>query len=300
MHLAQQIQTLFELPQLQLEHLDIPVNDVVKIITPSAIFALKIYNTGSRTLQDVQWELDLTEHLVKHGAPVVRPVRGKHGYVETLTVEGQARAAALFEWLPGAKPQPSHQIYTALGEAAARIHTAADSFKPPWTRDTYDATRLIDEQIQRMKRHLVEADRYDNMMMLSARLQTYIADPKLNQGFCHMDLTLDNVHQHNGALTVFDFDSSGWSWRAIEAWGVLRFSDEYFHDWLQGYRTVRPFSAHDESAVAAFGIVGDIRNIVWKLGEARSSRGKPQLTAADLPTIVDGWLAWEQEKILHK
>jgi hypothetical protein len=46
-------------------------------------------------------------------------------------------------------------------------------------------------------------------------------------------------------------------------------------------------------AVAAFGILGDLRVVAWKLGVAASSRGTPLLTVRDLPAIVDGWLDWE-------
>ena len=79
----------------------------------------------------------------------------------------------------------------------------------------------------------------------------------------------------------------------LEPYGVLLTADRYFQDWLSGYRAVRPFSAADESAVTAFAIVGDLRNVAWKLGFADSSRGDPLLTTADLPAVVDGWLKWE-------
>ena len=42
-----------------------------------------------------------------------------------------------------------------------------------------------------------------------------------------MDLTLDNVHRNGDTLTVFDFDSSGKCWRAIEPHGVMRYSMEF-------------------------------------------------------------------------
>ncbi len=116
-----------------------------------------------------------------------------------------------------------------------------------------------------------------------------------------MDLTLDNVHLADD-LTVVDFDSAGTCWRAVEPWGVLRFSATYFQAWLAGYRTARHFGIPDEAAssgipdeaaVAAFGIVGDLRVVAWKLGVAASSRGSPLLAVGDLAAIVDGWLDWE-------
>jgi hypothetical protein len=54
-----------------------------------------------------------------------------------------------------------------------------------------------------------------------------------------------------------------------------------------------PFGRPDEAAVAAFGILGDLRVVAWKLGVAASSRGSPLLAVRDLSAIVDGWLDWE-------
>jgi Ser/Thr protein kinase RdoA (MazF antagonist) len=179
-----------------------------------------------------------------------------------------------------------------LGEAAARIHRAADGVAPSAARETYDAAVLVDEQLQRMDRLLVQADRWRQAVALGERLKRRLAETTLDRGICHMDLTLDNVHLAED-LTVFDFDSARTCWRAVEPWGVLRSSAAYLQAWLAGYRTARPFSAADEAAVAAFGIVGDLRVVAWKLGVAVSSRGAPLLGVPDLPAIVDGWLDWE-------
>ena len=84
---------------------------------------------------------------------------------------------------------------------------------------------------------------------------------------------------------------------AIEPYRILKLSNDYFKAWLEGYRSICSFSKANEKAVAAFGIIGDIRSIVWDLGLATSSRDKPLLLAGDLPKIVGDWLEWEREKI---
>ncbi|HLZ14562.1 MAG TPA: phosphotransferase [Candidatus Saccharimonadales bacterium] len=297
MNIEQQIETHYGLKDVICKHLNTPVNDVVAVTTSSGKFALKLYNTASRTAKEVQWELNLVAHLLRHGAPVVRPVRGTHGYVGAFMLDGQERTAALYEWAPGEKPKAAHDTYVLLGEEAARIHNAADSFTAAAGRDNYDAALLIDEQLERMKPLLTQAGQWQAMTALSERLKRLIANPSLDYGICHMDLTLDNVHRTGDTLTVFDFDSAGTSWRALEPHGVLRFSKDYFKDWLQGYRSVRSFSEDDERAVAAFGIIGDLRVVAWKLGVAKSSRGKPLLTVDGLPAVVEKWVKWEREHI---
>lgn len=297
MTLESQIRDLFGLVNPRLEHLNTLVNDVVAVTAESGKFALKLYNPRARTGKDVQWELDLVTHLVEHGAPAARPVRGKHGYAETVTVDGQERVAAVFEWAPGAKPKPSQATYVLLGETAARVHQAADAFRPAWMRFAHDADSIIDGPIERMRRHLTAAGRYDEVAALGARLKDRISDPALDRGICHMDLTLDNVHVHDGALTAFDFDSAGYCWRAIEPYGVLRFSDDYFRAWLDGYRSVRSFGVADEEAVSAFAVIADLEIVAWKLGASPTSRGEPLMTDNDLPETVEGWLDWEQTRL---
>lgn len=299
MNLEQHLKSSFGLSNIQCEYLNTPTNDVFAVTTPTGRFALKLYHL-QRTVAQVQWEVDLIIHLLSKGAPVAKPIRGKHGYVEAWHVDGRDRATVLFAWVPGEKPQPARDTYMLLGQAAARIHYAADTFTSLFTRESYDAHLLIDEQLRRMQGHLLEAQRWEQVVALGARLKQVIADPALDRGICHMDLTLDNVHLHGEGMTVFDFDSAGACWRAIEPHHILRASKAYFEAWLDGYRSVRLFSRHNEQAVAAFGIIGDLRVVAWDLGVARSSRGQPLLGSADLPGIVDTWLAWEREQVRER
>ncbi len=291
MALAGELIERYQLHDVGLVDLGALVNDVVAVTAAEGEFALKLYQR-TRTLQAVQWEVDLLIHLHRRGTPVAQPVRGRNGYLQGFDLDGQQRVAVLFAWAPGAKPAPSHQTYRLLGEAAARIHCAADGFPPTPSRENYDATVLVDDQLQRMRPLLLRAGRWRAARALGERMQQRLAEPSLDRGICHMDLTLDNVHVAED-LTVFDFDSAGTCWRAVEPWGVLRFSASYFRTWLAGYRTVRPFGSADEAAVAAFGIVADLPVVAWKLGVAESSRGTPLLAVRDLPAIVDGWLDWE-------
>ncbi|GLV60850.1 hypothetical protein KDH_76690 [Dictyobacter sp. S3.2.2.5] len=296
MDLEQQIVNQFGLSAVICEPLNTPTNDVIAVTTRTGRFALKIYHL-QRTPDEVQWEVDLVTHLMRNGAPVARPVRGRHGYVEGLRVDGRDRVAVLFEWAPGEKPAPTRDTYALLGKAAARIHRAADTFTSSLPRENYDAHTLIDEQLQRMSRHLKEAQQWEQAVALGERLKGVIADPALDRGVCHIDLTLDNVHRHGEEITVFDFDSAGACWRAIEPHAILCSSRTLFDAWLDGYRSLRPFERLNEQAVAAFCIIGNLRGVAWDLGVAISSRGEPRLGSADLPGVVDAWLDWERQHL---
>lgn len=297
MTIAEQVEKYFGLREVVCEDLHTPANDVFSVTTLTTRFALKLYNPQSRKVADVQWELELIAHLIKNNAPVVRPVMGKNGYVETFVVDGQDRAAVLFEWARGEKPQSSNETYELLGKAAGCIHAAADTFITSFERDSYDVEALIDGPLGRMKEFLVAAERWQQVSDMGERLKRVVQNPDLDWGICHMDLTLDNVYYDGDVITVFDFDSSAASWRAIEPHKVLRLSQEYFAAWLNGYRSVRSFKQGDEDAVASFGIIGDLRVVAWDLGVATSSRGTPKIGIPELTAIADGWLDWESKKV---
>jgi Ser/Thr protein kinase RdoA (MazF antagonist) len=136
--LARHVARRYKLHDVGLRHLGTPVNDVFAVTSAEGEFALKLYHRN-RTLTAVQWEIDLLIHLYRRGAPVVQPIHGRNGYLEHLTVDRQQYVAAFFTWAAGSKPTPGDETYGLLGEAAARIHRAADSFAPSAVRENYDA-----------------------------------------------------------------------------------------------------------------------------------------------------------------
>lgn len=296
---SRQLEDCYGLNSPACRDLNTLANYAIEVTSNVGHYALKLYNPASRTGSDVQWEVDLTLHLIKNGAPVARPVEGSNGkHVQTFDIEGQEFATVLFEWVAGEKPKPELSTYTLIGKAAAHIHNAADTFTSELPREKYDAHELIDDQLERMKKPLEDSGQWQRVFDLSERMRRIITDPSLDYGIIHNDLTLDNVHLDGDKLMVFDLDSAAESWRAAEPWGVLRASEDRFKAWLEGYRSIREFSEADENAVAAFGIVEDIRNVVWKLGFAKSSRGEPLMQTADLPKVVDEWLEWERYNIV--
>lgn len=144
-----------------------------------------------------------------------------------------------------------------------------------------------------MSPSLREINRYEEMLKLGSRLAKRLENNSLDYGICHMDLKPDNIHIHNSEIVVFDFDSAGESWRAIEPYRDLEGSKEHFQKWLDGYREIRDFNSFNENAVPTFLIIGNLRNAVWNLGFAESSRGKPTLNAQDLDKMIDQWLKLE-------
>jgi hypothetical protein len=66
--------------------------------------------------------------------------------------------------------------------------------RPFTAREAYDAVVLVDDRLERMRQMLVQAGRCQTAVALGGPLKGRLAEPCLDRGICHMDLTLDNVH----------------------------------------------------------------------------------------------------------
>ena len=105
--LARELTERYQLHEVGLTDLGALVNDVVAVSAAEGEFALKVYHRN-RTLSAVQWEVDLLIHLHRRGAPVVPPIRGRNGYLEDFTVEGQQRVGRALRL--GARGQAQSRI----------------------------------------------------------------------------------------------------------------------------------------------------------------------------------------------
>lgn len=295
MTIEEQVYDYYGIQPTECINLNTLANDSFMVTAPNGKYALKIYNPKSRITDEIRWELELINHLIKNDAPIAKPVKSNGGFITKIELNQQKRDAILFEWALGEKPKAREETYILLGQSAAKIHQASDIFKSLLPREVYDINELIIEQLTRMRKPLTQAGEWQRMNKLCNRLKQRIMSSNLDKGICHMDLTLDNVHVYHDLMTVFDLDSAGYCWRSLEPYGVLLGSVDYFQAWLQGYRNIRQFSNENESAVYVFAIVGEIRNVTWKLGLARSSRGKPLLNYTELPNVIDKWLNWEEK-----
>jgi Ser/Thr protein kinase RdoA (MazF antagonist) len=216
--LASEIQRRYpQLAAVRARHAYSSVHDMVEVTADGQRYALKVYRSGVRSAEEIQWEVDLHRHLLSADAPVPGLVPGSTGYIETLRVGGEDRTAVLSAWAPGTKPPPSEKTYRLLGSAAAEIHAAAEDFESPFTRSsTFESE--VDQQLDLLRPLLDATGRWPDVAGLGDLLRRVIS-PDLERGICHNDLTLDNVHIDGERICVFDLDSAGEHWRASEPQG---------------------------------------------------------------------------------
>lgn len=228
------------------------------------IYYLRAYRPQWRTLADIQYELDVLNHLKQKGFPAAQPVAFEDGrfFCAVAAPEG-IRYLALFTEAPGKEisyEQNPESMAVRYGQAVAQMHTALTGFSSPHPRFHLDMDHYIDRSLRHIAPFL--SDRPDDWRYIQTfaeklrqRILALPADD-LEQGFCHGDLQGYHASVNaEGTLTFYDFDCGGMGWRAYDLAVFLwccRLQDAVSARWdsfLTGYRQIRPIRDLDMKAV---------------------------------------------------
>lgn len=282
-------------------------NDVFQITTTDrGVYYFKVYRRDWRSASEVAWGLRIQHHLLAQGVPIARPIERRDGSLLTVlhAPEGE-RAAVLYAQAPGAKPEPpfSNELYAQFGHAAAKLHAALDTIPDTTGEPPEDIETLVlaPGHILRTMFDSISDERQaiDAIVDRLAREIDHRSSA-LDWGICHGDLTLDNFTiTEEGAITFYDFDLAGVSWRARDPSGVYAYSRQAAHArdfwaaFLKGYREVRGFRVEDERATPLMHAVQQF----WDLGHevSRWSRWSGQWRVS--PKILSTRLVEIQEWI---
>ena len=209
--------------------------DTYKVHAGDDEYYLKVYRADRRTRTDVVEEVRLLNYLAEQGLSVARPVIRQDGqYVNQMAAPEGTRYSVLFEGARGVKGDDAkHAQSTAYGAMVARIHQCADRMREPYMRDHLDMRHLVDDNLTAIE-HLVRHRETDFTLILriaeGCKRQVAELLPKAQPeyGICIGDLHGGDVRYDEGNKpTLFDLDSSGCGWRALDM-GVYLAS----HSWM--------------------------------------------------------------------
>jgi Ser/Thr protein kinase RdoA (MazF antagonist) len=264
-------------------------NDVYLIRSADQRFVLKLYGLGWRAPAEVQWEIDLLQHLFASGVPVAAPIAARDRQsIQSIPTDAADRLAVLFAYAPGEKPQPPFSIalYEQFGQAIARVHAAADSFVAAQPRRALDTAVLIDEPMLLTAPLLTNAQDRAWLLALAELVKrriTSYATSGLDWGPIHGDASLDNLHViDDGTVILYDFDSGGPGWRAADLQGWAVDHAEYLPRWQafhRGYTHVRPLPEIDRLAAPYLTLAWDIWGLKIELERRVIARGPEQVQA---------------------
>lgn len=269
---------------LECRLLNLGLNDTYLVKTHDGQYILRVYRAGWRSVSEILYELDALLFLRRESHAVSVPLPRKDGsLIHPVTAPEGTRYVALFTYAPGEEPRyeadEEKEAYQ-YGKAAARIHTATETFQSSYQRFAIDLPYLLDRPLTSIQPFLTHrpAD-WQYLQTLAERLRHHVIGlplETLEQGFCHGDFHGGNAHlAEDHTVTFFDFDCCGWGWRAYDIavfrWEA-RLSEKEKERWLpflQGYREERHISESDLHATADFVALRHF----WLLGLHTSNGG---------------------------
>ena len=243
--------------------------DTYRIDAGDGAYYLKVYMFGRRTRLDVAEEVRLLNCLHRHGVSVARPVRRKDGlYINRLAAPEGTRYAVLFEAAHGVEEDGEDSRVEALGEMVARMHTCADRMRGTYRRKPLDTVHLIDDNLAAIAPFMAHrTEDFDLIVQIGEqcrkRIVQLLPKSKPEYGICHGDLHGGDVrYDERDTPVLFDFDSSGYGWRALDI-GVFLATANWMDITreaevrrqsqlavlLKGYSKIRKLSANERTAV---------------------------------------------------
>jgi len=243
-------------------------NDNYRIKAKRQDYAVRLYRLDWWPKKDIDEELRMLEVMRRNKLNVCRPVRNKNKqrYIKIKAPEG-IRFAVLFAFIPGQhlgfKIGTGTQELVQLGHRVAEMHTIADNMKQPVQRWTIGFDNVVNSFLENAPLVLGHREKdLKYLQGLASQLEEVILgqpEGAYNFGLCHGDLHIHNVMlQPDGEIALFDFDWSGYSWRAYDlatVWWALTRNNKSMTQWrafLRGYTQLRKLTKQEKKFMPWF------------------------------------------------
>jgi Ser/Thr protein kinase RdoA (MazF antagonist) len=243
---------------------------------------LRVHRLGYHTPAEIASELAWMDALRAEAGvrtPRVLPASDARRIVSVVDQSsGDERNCVRFEFLPGIEPaEDSVPHFAELGEITARMHRHARAWQRPagftrfhWDYDTAFGARprwgRWQDGIGVGPAELAVLGRLD--AALRARLAAFGTGPA-RYGLVHADTRLANLLVDGDAVSVIDFDDSGFSWYLYDIGTSVSFFEHQPHvpelvgAWLSGYRRVLGLPAEDEAEIWTFILFRRLLLVAW-------------------------------------
>jgi len=281
-------------PGAAVELLNVSENATFLVSDPDAgLSVLRVHRLGYHTEREIESELAWMDALRAEAGirtPRVLPARDGRRVVTVAERGGAvARHCVRFEFLPGSEPEgesggpleASH--FAELGEITARMHRHARQWaRPAWfTRFRWDYAAAFGDRPRwgRWQDGIgVGPSERQVLTRLDDALRTRLAafgTGSARYGLVHADTRLANLLVHDGAVSVIDFDDSGFSWYLYDLGTSVSFFEHspevpgLVDSWLDGYRKVGELTAEDQAEIWTFIMFRRLLLLAW-IGSHRS------------------------------
>ncbi len=242
--------------------------DTYQVLAGNTSYYLKVHRPERRSRHEVEEEVRLLHHLLDDGVGVCEPVASASGEsVLDISAPEGVRFAVLYRAVEGVSGTTgAHR--RALGRMVARMHQCADRIDPPYDRHCLELERVLDDNLEPIRGLM--ANRGDDYQLIEriashakALVTASLAPRPPEHGVCHGDLHGGDVlYPDDDRPVIFDFESSGTGWRALDI-AVFGGSVDWMDtseesqarrqrevgEFLEGYTSVRALTGGEEAVL---------------------------------------------------
>jgi Ser/Thr protein kinase RdoA (MazF antagonist) len=251
-------------------------NQVLEMRLPSARAALRLHRQGYQSPDAIRSELWWCGELARAGLPVPAAIPALDGSLLVRLEDG--RHASAIGWIEGealgeadrpfALPLPRVlELYHRLGGLLARVHRVTDSLSlPPWfTRPRWDRDGLVGEAPfwGRFWDHpFASPDQRQVLVRARDALRERLEGPV---GLIHADVLRENVLVRGGAVSLIDFDDSGFGFRLHDlGTALLQTVGHPEHPQLRD-ALMAGYGTTDRAMVDAFTLARALASVGWTM-----------------------------------
>ena len=234
-------------------------------------YIFRIYRNDWRSEEEIIFELDLLAFLGDKTSFVACPLQTSAGELSVCidSPEGK-RVGTLFHYADGFAPGNEITVEQSklLGNTAAKLHRATETFQTSYSRPVLDIPYLLDESVNALAA-FIDIESHNYLKILQRKIHCNI--PPLSRtpgsyGICIGDINSTNFHiNEQNHITLFDFDQCGFGYRAfdigkfISSLSSLKSKHDLAKAFMDGYQQVRELNQDEIVAIPYFEIV----SLIW-------------------------------------
>ena len=233
-------------------------------------YILRVYRHQWRKLHEINFEIDILNHLKNKGLHVSYPIQKTNmEYLTELNAPEGLRYTLLTTCALGKEPTYRNiDDASSYGMHVAKLHNYSENFTSNFTKQNLDMSYLLYNSIKTintfMKSYPKHKKYFQNFIEKLLSKIKYLPMENLNYGFCHGDLYGGNAHKHLDNIEFFDFDFCGFGWRSYDIsvfrWGCRSRNqeDKLWNAYIDGYKSIRKISDLDLEWTTYFLIIRDL------------------------------------------
>lgn len=249
------------------------LHDTYRVLSGDQEYFYKIYRQDMRSMEEIQSEIDLLNHLRASDIAAVCPVPQNNGrYIGQFQTSLGMRYGVLFESVGVCgfdEMEETDRLNQALGCYVASIHTAFDTYTLHHHRQNLDTHLFIDQSMDAIRRfrtfHDFDIEFLEDVAERTKKKVSLLPAQNPAYGVCHGDLYGGNIRMDaNDDPILFDFDFCGKGYRAYDIslyayqFGLgcdaikLTKREQRKDQFLSGYHKVRTMTDSEIDSIALF------------------------------------------------